>query len=51
MAKKRNNSTREDRYVQKKKTSIGHSERTKTRTPGPGGNSKHYKKKYRGQGK
>ena len=37
--------------TQKKKTSIGHSVRTKTRRPGPKGQSKHYKKKYRGQGK
>ena len=50
MAKSRN-STREDRYVHKKKTSIGNSERTKNRTPGPQGQSKNYKKKYRGQGK
>ena len=49
MAKKK--SFREERYVNKKKTSIGNSERTKNRSAGPQGQSKHYKKKYRGQGK
>ena len=45
------NSDRDQRYVHKKKTTSGNSERTKNRTPGPQGQSKHYKKKYRGQGK
>ena len=49
MAKKKSFS--EDRHLHKKKTSIGNSERTKNRTPGPQGQSKLYKKKYRGQGK
>ena len=48
--KKANDSTRI-----KKKTSIGHSERTKTHNKGGGKNgstiSKNYKKKYRGQGR
>lgn len=35
----------------KKKTSIGCSARTKTGKPGPHGGNKHYKKRYRGQGK
>ena len=35
----------------KKKTSIGNSPRTKTGKPGPNGGNKHYKKRYRGQGK
>ena len=35
----------------KKKTSIGMSPRTKTGKPGPNGGNKHYKKRYRGQGK
>ncbi len=34
----------------KKKTSIGRSPLTKTK-PGPNGGNKHYKKRYRGQGK
>ena len=35
----------------KKKTSIGNSPYTKTGRPGPKGQSKRYKKKYRGQGR
>lgn len=35
----------------KKKTSIGSSCRTKSGKPGPHGGNKHYKKRYRGQGK
>ena len=35
----------------KKKTRQGRSTFTKYGTPGPQGQSKHYKKKYRGQGK
>ena len=35
----------------KKKTRQGRSEFTKWGSPGPQGQSKHYKKKYRGQGK
>ena len=49
MAKSR--SFKEERHVNKKKTSIGNSERTKAGKPGPQGQSKNYKKKYRGQGK
>ena len=48
MAKK--NYTRE-RHVNKKKTSIGNSVRTKNGKPGPNGGNKRYKKPYRGQGK
>ena len=50
MAKNRN-SSRQDQHTHKKKATIGNSERTKNRTPGPQGQSKHYKKKNRGQGK
>tara|TARA_Y100000310_G_C20327631_1_gene643732 strand:- start:135 stop:278 length:144 start_codon:yes stop_codon:yes gene_type:complete len=37
--------------TRKKKTSIGNGKFTKRGTPGPHGGNKHYKKKYRGQGK
>jgi|ETNvirnome_6_100_1030635.scaffolds.fasta_scaffold03214_6 hypothetical protein len=49
MAKK--NSFKVERHVNKKKTSIGNSVRTKTGRPGPNGGNKGYKKRYRGQGK
>ena len=48
MAKKNHKSKR---HVNKKKTSIGNSVRTKTGKPGPCGGNKTYKKPYRGQGK
>jgi len=40
-----------NRETRKKKTSIGNSKFTKTGNPGPCGGNKHYKKRYRGQGK
>ena len=40
-----------ERHVNKKKTTIGNSVRTKTGKPGPCGGNKGYKKRYRGQGK
>jgi len=39
------------RAKSKKKTSIGNSKFTKRGTPGPHGGNRHYRKKYRGQGK
>jgi len=48
MAKK---SYTRERQVNKKKTSIGNSVRTKSGKPGPNGGNKRYKKPYRGQGK
>jgi len=48
MAKKKNI---RERNVNKKKTSIGNSVRTKRRSPGPHGGNRHYKKPYRGQGR
>ncbi len=48
MAKKNRERKRE---VRKKKTSIGNSKFTKRGQPGPHGGNKHYKKKYRGQGR
>ena len=46
---------KESSPYQKKKTSIGNSERTKTHSKGGGAGgstiSKNYKKKYRGQGR
>jgi hypothetical protein len=35
----------------KKKTSIGNGKFTKRGSPGPNGGNRHYKKKYRGQGR
>ena len=49
MAKK--NNFRVERHINKKKTSIGNSVRTKNGKPGPNGGNKRYKKPYRGQGK
>jgi hypothetical protein len=40
-----------NRETHKKKTSIGNGKFTKSGGPGPCGGNKHYKKKYRGQGK
>ena len=37
--------------TRKKKTRIGNSKFTKRGTPGPHGGNKHYKKRYRGQGR
>ncbi len=48
MAKKNH---KKERHVNKKKTSIGNSVRTKTGKPGACGGNKRYKKRYRGQGK
>ncbi len=49
MARKNLSTTKLDK--KKKKTSIGASPYTKTGMPGPQGQSKRYKKKYRGQGR
>ncbi len=40
-----------DNPRRKKKTRIGNSTNTKWKRPGPNGNNKGYRKKYRGQGK
>jgi hypothetical protein len=51
MVKKKNAVGADGRPKRKKKTSIGNSDRTKWRQPGPHGANKGYRKRYRGQGR